>query len=172
MNLSIDEQQQEEETNPEESLPCSLSGLHSIYTGIDESNSTLVDMETIWGQVDLQNNVLLPRLKKMIRKLAKSSDGEEGIRLLDMGDLSDEEVSDDDDGSGGDGGSDEGSAASNLDEGSTTSNMDENEGSDEELDEDARRIRERMEKVSWTFVCSSCRLLENQVAHLIFHVLH
>lgn len=137
----------QEETNPEESLPCSLSGLHTLYTGIDEPNSTLVDMETIWGQVDLQNNTLLPRLKKLIRKLAKSSDEDEGIRVLDMSDFSDVE---DEPSNSEEEDSDAGSAASNMEEGSAASNLDNDQGeiSDEEMDDDARRIRDRMEKVS------------------------
>jgi hypothetical protein len=142
-----------EETSPEESLPCSLSGLHTLYTGVDESNSTLVDMETIWGQVDLQNNTLLPRLKKLIRKLAKSSDGDDEIRVLDMGDFSDveEEPTNSEEEN-----SDAGSAASNMDEGSAASNLDHDpneQSDDDEMDDDARRIRERMEKVSSVASC-------------------
>ena len=95
-------------------------------------------METIWGQVDLQNNVLLPRLKKMIRTLIKSMDEDE-IRLLDMGDMSEGE-DDGDDGTEDINESEEGSAASNLEENDDLED-------DEEIDEDARRIRERMEKV-------------------------
>ena len=103
-------------------------------------------METIWGQVDLQNNALLPRLKKMIRKLVKSVDGDE-IRLLDMGDGMSEEEEDMDDGDDDSGKEDineseEGSVASNLDE-----NEDSEDDDEEEMDEDAKRIRERMEKV-------------------------
>lgn len=147
--------EEQKEPRHEDSPPCSLSGLHSLYTGIDESNDTLVDMETIWGQVDLQNNVLLPLLKKGIRKLAKIPDGEDGIRLLDMGDLSDEETAANSDEESD---IDEGSAAS-MDEGSAASNMREDEESDGEMDEDARRIRERMEKVSlmyWVLSKPSC----------------
>lgn len=103
-------------------------------------------METIWGQVDLQNNALLPRLKKMIRKLVKSVDGDE-IRLLDMGDGMSEEEEDMDD---GDDDSDE-EDINESEEGSVASNLDENGNSEdddeEEMDEDAKRIRERMEKV-------------------------
>jgi U3 small nucleolar RNA-associated protein MPP10 len=103
----------------------------------------MVDMETIWGQVDLQNNALLACLKKAVRKLANNSEGEEKVRLLDMGDLSED----------GDFGSEEnedaeseGSAASDFDDG------DPNDKSDDDVDDDARRIRERMEKV-----CFCCK---------------
>eukprot|EP00956_Cyclotella_meneghiniana_P028965 scaffold68964_cov78-Cyclotella_meneghiniana.AAC.6 len=147
----------QDDTTPEELLPCSLSGLHTLYTGNDDDDESqqqqqhntktnLIDMETIWGQVDLQNNALLPRLKKMIRKLVKSVDGDE-IRLLDMGDGMSEEGEDMDDGDDDSGKEDineseEGSVASNLDE-----NGDSEDDDEEEMDEDAKRIRERMEKV-------------------------
>lgn len=97
-------------------------------------------METIWGQVDLQNNTLLPRLKKAIRKLGKGSE-EDDIKLLDMGELSEEESANSDE--DGDGES-EGSAASNLED-DQAENEFEDDGDEE--DDDARRIRERMEKV-------------------------
>ena len=140
-----------EEETAEESPPCSLSGIPSLYTGLEQESDespnadTLVDMETIWGQVDLQNNALLPRLKKLIRRLNKVTDGEDSaevIRLLDMGDMESEEEeqpSEEEDIEQDGESMEEGSAASNLDE--------QDENSDEEdLDEDARRIRERMKK--------------------------
>eukprot|EP00804_Cyclotella_cryptica_P031322 CCRYP_011121-RB/>CCRYP_011121-RB protein AED:0.17 eAED:0.17 QI:182/1/1/1/1/1/3/44/904 len=157
---------EEDHKNQKESLPCSLSGLHSLYTGMETpqheatdntpGSSNLVDIETIWGQVDLQNNALLPRLRKLIKKLAKSSPQDAGggevasneIRLLDMSAMeSNDENSDDASGS------EENDDGDSVDEGSAASNLDEEEGdqsheSDEEdeLDDDARRIRERMKK--------------------------
>ncbi|KAL7518277.1 hypothetical protein ACHAWX_003123 [Stephanocyclus meneghinianus] len=151
----------DDNVNQEESLPCSLSGLHSLYTGLESSQHTpttnLVDIETIWGQVDLQNNALLPRLKKLTKKLAKCSprDGESGevgangIRLLDMsamesGDEQGDGVSDSD-GIDDEESVSEGSAASNLDE-EDGDQSHESDDDDEELDDDAKRIRERMKK--------------------------
>lgn len=138
---------------------CSLSGLTSLYTGIDASTSNIhtsamVDAETIWGQVDLQNNALLPKLKKLIKKLTKISENETSasgeddnhIRLLDMAmDSENEEKMNDgrDEDSEDKERFDEGSAASNLDENEPINYDDDN--SEEEVDE-ARRIRERMEK--------------------------
>jgi len=116
---------------------------------MDESQdtSTLVEVETIWGQVDLQNNALLPRLKKLIRKLTKVTDSESvehEIRLLNMGDFSDEEERETDENSEMEGESEEGSVDSNLYE----QNENDDESKDGEMDDVARRIRERMEKVS------------------------
>jgi U3 small nucleolar RNA-associated protein MPP10 len=150
--------------NQEESLPCSLSGLHSLYTGVESpqheksnnspGSSNLVDIETIWGQVDLQNNALLPLLKKLTRKLAKHADsGEVGaseIRLLDMSAMSsDDEQGDgvsDSEGNDDEENVDEGSAASNLDEEDGDQSHESDDDDDEELNDDARRIRERMKK--------------------------
>lgn len=119
--------------------------------------TNLADIETIWGQVDLQNNALLPRLKKLTKKLAKCSprDGESGevgangIRLLDMsamesGDEQGDGVSDSD-GIDDEESVSEGSAASNLDE-EDGDHSHESDDDDEELDDDAKRIRERMKK--------------------------
>ena len=57
---------------------CPLSGLTELYTGENESGDSIdrsmedeVDAETIWGQVDLQNEALFNRLRKNIRKLEK-----------------------------------------------------------------------------------------------------
>ena len=41
-----------------------LSGLTELYTGEEEAEgaaATAVDAETLWGQVDLQNEALLPK---------------------------------------------------------------------------------------------------------------
>ena len=92
--------------------------------------------------MDLQNNILLPRLKKSIRKLGKGSD-EEYIKLLDMGGLSQEEDGYSEEDSDGDS---EESASSNLEDHDRIDHEFEGDGDSE--DEDARRIRERMEKVS------------------------
>ena len=100
-----------------------LSGLEELYMGDGEE----VDSETLWGQVDLQNEALQHLLKTSIRKLSKvssESDNENEIRLLDDLESGNEQPSDDED-SGDD---------------------DEKEDDSDKEDEDARRMRERMER--------------------------
>lgn len=146
-----DKLQQQEQIIEE---PCSLSGIPSLYLGRradDPSDDVAVDGETIWGQVDLQNASLLPRLKKRIRRLGKravaslekegAEGGEEGtaIRLLDLnGVVSDEDEKEEDD--------DE-SESEDETESEESGNEKEHDKSDnEEEGEEARRIRQRMEK--------------------------
>lgn len=93
-----------------------LSGLDELYTGIDNnpgglsSTSHVVDVETLWGQVDLQNDALHSLLKNSVKKLVKAATATEvpsttknvksaagEIRLLDTNSTSDEEESDADD---------------------------------------------------------------------------
>ena len=163
-----------EESENEE--PCGLSGIPSLYTGqtvhdeeeekVSEEEDAIpsVDAETIWGQVDLQNNVLLSMLKKSIKKLGKrcSSDQDGGkkydvddqVRILDTGAM----MGDDDSGSEGDDSmmgddSDEGGDMMSMGSAASDFGDEQNEGSDGEEgdndsdeDSEARRIRERMEK--------------------------
>lgn len=61
-----------------------LTGLTELYTG--SADGDLVDAETLWGQVDLQNEALQGMLKKSTKKLSNSVErgsGEQEIRLLD-----------------------------------------------------------------------------------------
>ncbi|KAL9186080.1 hypothetical protein ACHAXT_005318 [Thalassiosira profunda] len=132
--------EEEEEMNDEsDNEPCTLSGIPALYTG---EEGTEVDAETVWGQVDLQTAALVPRLKKLVKKLGKRSGGEgkygedDVVRILDAGAVGSEEGSDE----GESGDDDQGSAASDLDEGGS------NEEADSDEDSDARRVRERMEK--------------------------
>mmetsp|Transcript_30818 Transcript_30818/g.65123 ORF Transcript_30818/g.65123 Transcript_30818/m.65123 type:complete len:970 (-) Transcript_30818:73-2982(-) len=169
--LDSDAESDEEEKEEEHEVqPCTLSGIPSLYTGQEEEDvePVPVDAETIWGQVDLQNNALLPRLKKLIKKLAKRTNNAAGangdddgegkyseddlVRVLDTGammmgsddDNDDEESDDEDSDDDGDILSDEGSAASDFD----PNNQDEEEDEEQDSDEDseALRIRKRMEK--------------------------
>jgi len=124
---------------------CPLSGLAELYSGEandsdDEDEVAMsMDAETIWGQVDIQNNALVSKVTKSIRKLAKridntAKDGDYQIRLLNM-----EEIN-----SGDDVDPEEESDADVAD--SDTASKDDSEDEDEGEDEDARRIRERMER--------------------------
>lgn len=154
---ATDEEGEDEEIEDE---PCSLSGLSSLYTGNESStisnDATMtpgveVDAETIWGQVDLQNQELVSRLKKLIKKLSKrsapaSDDGndERMIRILHTGSMMD---SDDD----GDEEDEEemsmGSAASDFElNDEDEEDLDSDEDNDDIVNPDQRRIRERMEK--------------------------
>ncbi len=146
-----------------EEEPCSLSGLSSLYTGnqintISYEATSAVDAETIWGQVDLQNRVLISRLKKMIKKLSKRStsttnggnedDDEKVIRILYTGSMMDS----DEDGEDDEEGMSIGSAASNYelkekDEEENDSYFDSDENIAGQVNQDRRCIRDRMEKV-------------------------
>lgn len=129
----------QEDTTEELKEPCSLSGIPSLYVGEDGE----VDAETIWGQVDLQNAVLIALLKKQVKTLAKRADAgrtergdDDMVRILRIGGESDVEE---------------------VDESEDEDDADEVErnffGSDDENDDDStgendeeRRIRERMER--------------------------
>lgn len=148
-----EEKEDDEEGEDEMHQPCTLSGIPSLYTGQEEEvEPAPVDAETIWGQVDLQNNALLPRLKKLIKKLAKRTttnagaaeayDEDDLVRVLDTGAMlmgSDDDVSDEEGDSDEEGGDD-------FSEGSAASNFDQEEEHDSDEDSEALRIRERMEK--------------------------
>jgi U3 small nucleolar RNA-associated protein MPP10 len=126
----------------EAAVEAPLSGLTELYTGeetggggaADGAGNLAVDAETLWGQVDLQNEALLPKLRKSVKVLVKSIDreGPGSVKLLDFGDLTDNDDDDDDDDSGN----------SDTESHGESSNEDE----EEDEDDDARRIRERMEK--------------------------
>lgn len=126
-----------------------LSGLAELYVGSvaekEDEEIITVDTETIWGQVDIQNMALFSRLKKTIRKLKKNIHnkevgGKEYLRLLDSEVLgSDDERQNDDNSDEGD--SDDTSVEEN--------NTEKDHGlsdEDEVDDEDAKRIKQRMER--------------------------
>jgi U3 small nucleolar RNA-associated protein MPP10 len=106
----------------------SLTGLPELYTG--SSDQGPVDSETLWGQVDLQNEALQSLLKKSIRNLDKATKtkGEE-IRLLeDAGDDTDDEA---------------------MEEESEENDADSAEGEDDDDDDqdsETKRIEARMER--------------------------
>jgi U3 small nucleolar RNA-associated protein MPP10 len=106
-----------------------LSGLPEMYVPEDD----VIDAETLWGQVELQNNALHKVLKKSIKRLAKSP---KDIVLLDMGPMSSDEEGDDDDDEDQDNKQEEVSGDEN----------DNSEEEEEEEDQEAMRIRERMER--------------------------
>jgi len=120
-----------------------LSGLTELYTGSDdeadgdekkdEEDDVKLDPETIFGQIELQNQPLHKILKKSIKKLSKvAAEGEtleNEIRLLEDDVDSESEESDH-------------SAApeeSSEDEGSA-------DEEDSDVDEETKRIRARMER--------------------------
>ncbi len=112
-----------------------LSGLDELYMGDEEEK---VDIETLWGQVDLQNVALQTLLKQAIKRVSKATNKQSGpksVRLLEDMD------SDEDD-----------SSSSELDEEEPLEDDEERASEDEDNDEDepeddeARRMRERMER--------------------------
>lgn len=116
-------------------LASTLSGLsnlfipESITTDNDDGDTPMLDAETLWGQVELQNNALNRLLKKSIKRLAKAP---EDIVVLDMGQLDSDDNSDD-------GGSEQSGQRNGTSE-------DSDDNDTEEEDEEAKRIRLRMER--------------------------
>jgi U3 small nucleolar RNA-associated protein MPP10 len=105
-----------------------LSGLDQLYLGEDGEP---VDVETLWGQVDLQNQSLQTLFKQSLKRLTKNVDE---VKLLDMGEvMSDDEKQDDE--------TDSEDASENEDD---ESNDGEDDGDGD--DDEAKRIRERMER--------------------------
>ena len=126
----------------------SLSGLDELYLGEgssqdkeEEEEAVVVDAETVWGQVDLQNDALHAILKKSVKKLgqAATSTTEEqpSIRLLDI----DSEILHDEENEETSKNSDDDS-----EEGEKMNDDDDEDGDDSEEDEVTRRMRERMER--------------------------
>lgn len=115
----------------------SLSGLDELYLGEAEEEAVL-DAETVWGQVDLQNDALHGILKKSVKKLGQAASTEEhAIRLLDI----DSEILNDEE--------EEEEASGNSDDSEGDDKMaddEEEDGNYSEEDEVARRMRERMER--------------------------
>jgi len=130
-----------------------LSGLAELYTGETTSKAAataedaVVDGETVWGQVELQNEPLQSLLKKSVKKLSKkaaiasneSSDdngnNDQIIKLLDVS----MESSDDD------GGDDQDAPPSSSDDDDDDHDDDDGHKGEEE-DEETRRIKARMER--------------------------
>jgi U3 small nucleolar RNA-associated protein MPP10 len=105
----------------------SLSGLDQLFLHDG------MDAETVWGQVDLQNEALKKLLKKSVKRLGKASP--EDICVLNMNEV----LSDDDE--------EEADESSGDDESMQGSNEEEDDSeNDEDEDEETRRIRERMER--------------------------
>ena len=104
-----------------------LSGLDQLYLG---EHGEPVDVETLWGQVDLQNQSLQTLLKQSLKRLTKNV---EEVKLLDMGEvMSDDEYQDDE-------------RDSSTNENEDCESNDE-EDDDDEDDDEAKRIRQRMER--------------------------
>jgi len=92
-----------------------------------------IDAETLWGQVDLQNEALSALLWKQVKKLSVST---EVIQLLDL----DQVLSDNDDAS-------EAEDDSVSDEDEKEEDFDDEQPSDddeEEVDKETKKIRARM----------------------------
>jgi len=74
----------------------SLSGLDELYVGesvstegddnneVDDGEEVGVDAETLWGQVDLQNEALHKKLKKSVKKLGIAAAGDEDCRTIQL----------------------------------------------------------------------------------------
>lgn len=136
------EKDEGDDESPLSGLPDLCIGENSDSDDEDEDDAPMaVDAETIWGQVDIQNTALLSKVTNSIRKLSKrtdntEADGDYQIRLLNM-----ESISDSNQGS-----ESEADDASNTGMGSDEDDDEDSDDEDEDDTEDARRIRERMER--------------------------
>lgn len=104
----------------------SLSGLAESYLPQEGD----LDVETIWGQVDLQNEALRKLLKRSVKRLAKAP---EDVCVLNMGEVLSEEEEDEDE-------------ESDNDQAEQVSDEEGGEESDADDDSETKRIRERMER--------------------------
>jgi hypothetical protein len=141
-----EEEAEEEEgggANGDEEGCCILSGIPSLYVGGDDDAVTYsADAETMWGQVDMQNDSLVSLLKKRVRELAKrrtngGGDDDESVRIL--------RAMEDDSGEDDDGVEDEDEVEDEVENGEE-SNDDEEDDDDDDDHEGRRRIRERMKR--------------------------
>jgi U3 small nucleolar RNA-associated protein MPP10 len=122
--------------NGDEMYDETLSGLPELYIkvnmGSDDADDAVLDAETIWGQVELQNTALLKRLSRSIRQLiTAAADNSQEIRLLHPDSLPDDDPSE----------SDSRSSDDNDDDGEVGKVSEE----EEEANEETRRMRRRME---------------------------
>jgi U3 small nucleolar RNA-associated protein MPP10 len=107
--------------------PSSLSGLDDLYTGGDAAEDK-VDAETLFGQVDLQNQALLKMVKKSLKTLSSALEDGGVVRLLDEGNSSDEAASDDE-------------SDKDASMGDDTEDEQQDDGESEKSDDDEERIR-------------------------------
>jgi U3 small nucleolar RNA-associated protein MPP10 len=137
---------EEGEVNGEEGC-CILSGIPSLYVG-DDRMTNMADAETMWGQVDMQNDALMSLLKKRVRELTKrctngGGDENETVRILRTmeDDSGEDDVEDDDDDD------DDDEVEDDAEDGENSNDDEEDdEDNDDDDDEGRRRIRERMKR--------------------------
>jgi U3 small nucleolar RNA-associated protein MPP10 len=103
-----------------------LSGLPELYY-----SPGIVDAETIWGQIDLQNMSLNKLVKKSTKRLGKAP---EKVCVLNMNEV----LSDQD--------NETSSSIDNDDDSNKSASDDEEKGENDSVDTTTRRMRERMEK--------------------------
>lgn len=114
-----------------------LSGLDELLvrTDADDENSNanaVVNSETLFGQIEIQNQALNALIKKSIKKLTKATESGEPIRLLEDIESDEEEEYDDASKKNENSGEEGGDASDQHD--------------DESIDQDTKRIRARMER--------------------------
>jgi U3 small nucleolar RNA-associated protein MPP10 len=152
----------------------SLSGLSQLYVSTSEStfsnagdgdkvendSSVPLDAETIWGQVELQNMALQKVIKRSLRQLFQhatlskhhqSSDQHASIRLLyeendDADDIDDGDEIEDDDDDDEQGNDDANSDDVDVDNDVGEEDDDATTTDDENLDEETKRVRKRMQR--------------------------
>ena len=125
-----------------------LSGLTELYTGDDKEggDGVPVDAETLFGQIELQNQALLTKVKKSLNKLSWSLVEGGVVCLLDEGNVSDSEVSSDDSGNDDDSSVDDKEAREKESDGESEKEEEEEEEEDDgDDDEERRRIEARMQ---------------------------
>jgi len=105
-----------------------LTGIDRLYIGKFEDGS--LDAETLWAQIEMQNAVLFPKLRKTTKKLKKAMD-EGRLKVLDISDSEEEEESEQE--------------GSSKPEASNDSGVDDDE--EEDHDSERQRMMERMARV-------------------------
>jgi U3 small nucleolar RNA-associated protein MPP10 len=118
-------------------IPTSLADIDSLWIGHD---TLQMDAETIWGQIDLQNQALFRSLQRQLLKLESTTNANTTIQLVDWNKIQpeqQEEENDDDD-------DDDASDPSSTHE----TNDDDNDDDDTaEVDSQTQRIRNRMKRI-------------------------
>jgi len=134
----------EEKTEEKDDI-CPLSGMKDLYIPTEEDGSekyNIMDMETVWGQVEIQNEALMKKINASLKTSKKNIKKEiQAPMLLDMeGMYSDDDESDKHE---EDGDSDD---IENQEENEDSTDDDDDDDDDDDEEEETRRIRERMER--------------------------
>ena len=118
-----------------------LSGLTELYTGDneEEDDGVAVDAETLFGQIELQNQALHTKVKKSLKNLSSSLLEGGDVCLLDEGNVSDSEES-------GDSDSDDSSVDDKQARGKESHGESEDDDEEDNEEEERTRLEARMQR--------------------------